>query len=130
MEFLFVAGVIWALYAWATRDSDVTPKPTRRQSDQSTIFPDSRSRTKSSSVRSEANDGESSLQLIRRAIETDRKLNFQYIDQDGEISERTVTPNYFERRHEAQILCLIAHCHLRNASRTFVVRRMRKVSIE
>lgn len=73
---------------------------------------------------------EANTVLIQRAIDSGRLLKFRYIDQDGEVTERTVRPEFLERRHDAQIQCLVAHCYLRGASRTFVIRRMKSIRIE
>ena len=74
-------------------------------------------------------DRESNEELIQHAINSKCDIKFRYVDQDGEITHRTVTPQYIEIRHDNQILCLIGYCHLRNAMRTFIVRKMQKITL-
>ena len=68
--------------------------------------------------------------VIDEAIDYSLTISFRYTDQDGVITSRSVTPQYLERRHEGQILCLVAHCHLRNDTRTFVVAKMENIRLE
>lgn len=130
MEILFFLGVIWAVYAWINRSSNESEKPLGRSANQAKSYSDENNPARSSRGDSDLEHGESSLSLIRRAIEKGCNLSFQYIDQDGEITVRIVTPHHIERRHGAGILCLIAYCYLRNSNRTFVIHRMNKVSIK
>jgi predicted DNA-binding transcriptional regulator YafY len=58
------------------------------------------------------------------AVKTGATLHFRYTDQDGVITTRSVKPLNLERRHETKVLCLVAHCHLRNDERTFVVSKI------
>ena len=130
MEIIIFLGVIWGIYAWFKSGSDESEKPISRRAIPAKSYPGEKNPTRSSRGDSDLEHSESSLLLIRRAIEKECNLSFQYIDQDGEITVRIVTPQHIERRHEAGILCLVAHCHLRNSIRTFVIHRMNKVSIE
>lgn len=68
--------------------------------------------------------------IIDEAIANSLTIFFRYTDQDGVITSRSVTPHHLERRHEGQILCLVAHCHLRNDVRTFVVAKMESIRLE
>ena len=67
--------------------------------------------------------------LIQRALSAKKVVTFSYVDQEGEVTYRTVEPIRLEKRHANQILCLIAYCHLRGAERTFVLHRMRNLKI-
>jgi predicted DNA-binding transcriptional regulator YafY len=126
MEIIVFLGVVWLLYALFTsgsKDSGAVPRDDRRLQQ--------RARPLASRAPSDFSSGaDSSATLIQRAIDAEKALVFRYIDQDGEVTHRTVTPNYLEHRHENNVLCLVAYCHLRGASRTFVVRRMRNLSIQ
>ena len=68
--------------------------------------------------------------MIDEAVDNSLTIFFRYTDQDGVITSRSVTPHYLERRHEGQVLCLVAHCHLRNDMRTFVVAKMENIRLE
>jgi|LauGreDrversion4_2_1035121.scaffolds.fasta_scaffold1275272_1 predicted DNA-binding transcriptional regulator YafY len=122
MEVIIFLGVVWLLYALFTSGSKGSGAAPRDGG---------RARPVASRATSNLSSGADSVAaLIQRAINAEKALAFRYIDQDGEITHRTVTPNYLEHRHENNVLCLVAYCHLRGASRTFVVRRMQKVSIQ
>ncbi len=136
MEFVILIGIAWLVYLWLKKnDTNGAIDPARLHHDRTNqnlnpskldIAVTHRKFADSSSGRSR----ESTTELIQRAIDSKKSLRFKYIDQDGAITHRTVTPNYLESRHDSETLCLIAYCHLRGASRTFVVRRMRQVSVE
>ena len=130
MELLILIGVVWVIWAWTQRDSSTSSSstPPRHHISKSNGTGQRQPLSEVSSHRSAVNE-ESSVELIESAIQSTRLLHFRYVDQEGEVSERTVTPYYLERRHEAQVLCLVAHCHLRNAERTFVVHRMRRLRV-
>lgn len=126
MEVIIFLGVVWLLYALFTSGSKGNGAVSRDDREL-------RERARSVASRAASNfssGADSAAALIRRAIDAEKALVFRYIDQDGEITHRTVTPNYLEHRHDNNVLCLVAYCHLRGASRTFVVRRMRNVSIQ
>jgi predicted DNA-binding transcriptional regulator YafY len=129
MEFLIFIVMIWAFYAWLKSGPDETKE---RANSESKIDKHSLGSQNSSGARinrtSVSGKDESTRLIIVNAIEAGEDLSFDYIDQEGALTERTVTPKYLEARHEDQILCLIAHCHLRDASRTFVIQRMSNLS--
>lgn len=127
MEIIALIGIIWVLYAWIRKDSnpDRTRGPARSDG---TLPPvsDVHKRTRVDSPPRQARGANAAL--IKKAIDQSKSLRFSYVDQDGEITHRTVIPNYLEHRHD--VLCLVAYCHLRNANRTFVVRRMQHLSLQ
>ena len=128
MEFLIFIGIAWILISWLNRDSS-EPKSTDKGAEHET---NPKSRSSSDRERSNSKskfDKEPNSIIIQRAIDSKKNLKFRYIDQEGEISHRNVSPINFETRHENQILCLVAYCHLRGAVRTFVVRRMQKIEL-
>ena len=128
MEILILIGVGWLVYIFFLKNSNQDSSSHRQPDHAKASY--SSSRHQSSRKSNSSYQKESNAVLIQRAIDSGRSLRFRYIDQDGEITERTVTPEYMERRHDAQIQCLVAHCHLRMASRTFVIRRMQNIRIE
>ena len=79
-----------------------------------------------------------SAKFLEKCIDNDETISFTYIDNDGVITERTVTPErifwgYSNRAGDGTKIrtCWVeAHCHMRNASRTFIKDRMSKVSVE
>ncbi len=129
MEIIFLIGVAWLLYAWLKTDSstDQGRRDTGASDTSTSTITERNRKTTNSGSRTEH---EPNAILIQRAIDLKKILEFTYVDMNGEITHRAVTPNYLERRHESNVLCLIAHCHLRGASRTFVVRRMQNVSMQ
>lgn len=128
MEILILIGAGWLVYIFFIKNSNQDSNTQRQNNTVRTTYISDR---RQSSEKSNSNyEKESNAVLIQRAIDSGRLLRFRYVDQDGEITDRTVTPEYIERRHEVQVQCLIAHCHLRGASRTFVIRRMQNICIE
>ena len=127
MEIIFIIGVVWLLYVWFKNDSNAERKsgPDRSEPPPKKIA-DTQSRSGGAPVTGASRTPNAAL--IQQAIDQNKTLKFRYIDQDGEITHRTVTPDYLERRHD--VLCLVAHCHLRNAERTFVVRKMQHVTAQ
>ncbi len=130
MELLLLVGLGVMLWLWLTRDSNNKPSSSGKSA--STI----------EQGRARSAEGENSFDntkfghrrearesLIERAIREGAQVRFRYVDQDGEITTRAVTPIYLERRHDSKILCLTAFCHLRAANRTFVVHRMQDLEI-
>jgi DNA polymerase-3 subunit epsilon len=65
---------------------------------------------------------------LSEAIHSGKRLFIQYMDKDGEISERWVTPK--EVLGLSDYLYLQAYCHTREADRTFRLDRILKVEIE
>lgn len=68
------------------------------------------------------------LALMRLAIRSERKLIFQYQDQHGSASERTVWPfalAFFDR-----VRVLVAWCELRQAFRHFRADRMSQIDLK
>ena len=81
--------------------------------------------------------GSPSAKFLEKCIDNDETISFTYIDNDGVITERTVTPErifwgYSNRAGDGTKIrtCWVeAHCHMRNASRTFIKDKMSKVEI-
>ena len=128
MEILILIGVGWLVYIFFIKNSNQSASSQHLNDIAKTSY--SSARQKSSQRSNSGYVKEPNIVLIQRAIDSGRSLKFRYVDQDGEITKRTVTPKYIERRHDAQIQCLVAHCHLRDASRTFVIRRMQNIYVE
>ena len=127
MEILILVGIVWVVYVWANKGSGSQDKPLKPPPAVAPNYrPESATNTRSNG---RSRNDESNTQLVERAIRSGVKVRFRYIDQQGELTERSVTPLYLERRHAPGVLCLVAHCHLRGAQRTFVVSRMQRVSI-
>jgi hypothetical protein len=70
---------------------------------------------------------EPQVKLLEWAIQSSQKVRFSYEKQNGEKSDRTVTPIDFKTVE--QTLCLEGYCHLRRAKRTFAIKRMRSIRI-
>lgn len=82
---------------------------------------------------------------INRALATGRDLSFRYVKFNRETSKRVVTPRELRKLMPEEMrgladgpsvsmeregtLCLFGHCHLRNASRTFAIHRIRSLRI-
>ena len=128
MEILILIGFGWLIYIFFIKSSNQGSSINSQNDIAKASY--SSTRHKSSRRSNSRYEKESNAVLIQRAIDSGCLLKFRYVDQDGEITERTVTPLYIERRHDAQVQCLVAHCHLRGASRTFVIRRMQNIYIE
>ncbi len=136
MEFLVLIGIAWLVFAWLKKkDANSAANPARVDHERSNLSsepskPDAQIQNRTFVSSSSHPNRETNAALIQRAIDSKKALKFRYVDQDGAITQRTVTPNYLESRHDSETLCLVAYCHLRGASRTFVVRRMQQVSIK
>ena len=65
---------------------------------------------------------------LSEAIHSGKKLFIQYMDKDGEISERWVSPR--EVIGLSDYLYLQAYCHSREADRTFRLDRILSVEAE
>jgi DNA polymerase-3 subunit epsilon len=65
---------------------------------------------------------------LSEAIHSGRRLHIKYMDKNGEISERWITPQ--EVLGLSDYLYLRAHCHTRNAERTFRLDRILEVAVE
>ncbi|MEO1376362.1 MAG: WYL domain-containing protein [Cyanobacteria bacterium J06635_10] len=70
---------------------------------------------------------EPQVKLLKWAIQSNQKVRFSYETRNGEKSKRTVTPINFKTVE--QTLCLESYCHLRNAKRSFALKRMRDIEI-
>jgi predicted DNA-binding transcriptional regulator YafY len=128
MEIFILVGFGCLVYILLNKNSNQQSGSQRQNDIANTTY--SSTRRQSSRKTNYSYEQGSNAELIQQAIDSECFLKFRYVDQDGEITERKVTPEYIERRHDAQIQCLVAYCHLRGASRTFVVKRMHNVSIE
>jgi DNA polymerase III epsilon subunit family exonuclease len=65
---------------------------------------------------------------LGEAIYSNRRLFIKYIDGDGEETERWITPK--QVMGLADYIYLQAHCHLRNAERSFRLDRIVQVMVE
>lgn len=65
---------------------------------------------------------------LSEAIYSGKRLFIKYMDKNGEVSERWVTPK--EVIGLADYIYLRAHCHTRNAERTFRLDRIIEVAVE
>jgi DNA polymerase III epsilon subunit family exonuclease len=65
---------------------------------------------------------------LSEAIYSGKRLFIKYMDKDGEISERWITPK--EVIGLADYIYLRAHCHTRDAERTFRLDRIIEVAVE
>jgi hypothetical protein len=65
---------------------------------------------------------------IQKAIADKEDVEFDYTSQEGEKTHRKITPQRFENRHGW--LHVKGYCHLRNAERTFNIRRMRNLRVK
>lgn len=65
---------------------------------------------------------------LSEAINSGRRLFIKYMDKDGEISERWVSPKQVIGLTD--YIYLQAHCHTRNAERTFRLDRIIEVAVE
>ena len=65
---------------------------------------------------------------LGEAIYSNRRLFIKYIDGDGEETERWITPK--QVMGLADYIYLRAHCHLRNAERSFRLDRIVQVMVE
>jgi len=65
---------------------------------------------------------------LSEAINSGKRLFIKYMDKNGEISERWITPK--EVIGLADYLYLRAHCHTRDAERTFRLDRIIEVAVE
>ncbi len=65
---------------------------------------------------------------LSEAINSGKRLFIKYMDKDGEISERWITPS--EVMGLADYIYLKAYCHTRNAERTFRLDRIIEVAVE
>jgi predicted DNA-binding transcriptional regulator YafY len=130
MEFTLIIGFGAIIWLWLSRNS--LNKPSASEKSDSTIEQGrvgSAEGENSSDNTKVGHRREARESLIESAIREGVRVRFRYLDQDGEITTRTVTPIYLERRHDSKILCLTAFCHLRAANRTFVVHRMQDLEI-
>jgi hypothetical protein len=137
MEFLFLIAIVYLIYLWANsketkplspQNSDQTKTTNKIGSVQlSSNTPNSVYQGSPSEVAQEKK--ETSVSMIESAIKDGRMLKFEYTDPMGEITNRTVTPYTLERRHDKKILCLTAYCHLRGDPRTFVIWRMKRITL-
>ncbi len=120
MGALILIAVIVALFFWINREPDNAPPP---PSEPKPYQPNG------GVASNPPRGGDGKMSVIRRALDSQSNLAFTYVDQQGEMTERTALPLSLERRHENQIWCLNAYCHLRAENRTFVVSRMEGVRI-
>jgi len=65
---------------------------------------------------------------LSEAINSGKRLFIKYMDKDGELSERWISPK--EVIGLSDYIYLQAHCHTRNAERTFRLDRIIEVAVE
>ena len=65
---------------------------------------------------------------LSEAIYSGKRLFIKYMDKNGEVSERWITPK--EVIGLSDYLYLQAHCHTRNAERNFRLDRIIEVAVE
>ena len=78
-----------------------------------------------------------SANFLQSCIDRNKIISFTYIDNDGVITERSVTPKrifwgYSNREggdKKIRTCWLESYCHMRKEDRTFIKDRMSKVSI-
>jgi len=119
VELLILIGLAFGAYFLFTGKQGSSSKSVRAHSRSSSQRSHSRPTTK-----------DFKQKVIDEAIANSEVILFRYTDQDGVITSRSVSPQYLERRHEGQILCLVGHCHLRNDIRTFVVSKMESIRVD
>jgi predicted DNA-binding transcriptional regulator YafY len=136
MEILILAAIGWGIYFWVTRGASKrqppsTIRPPRTRSVDSVYTQKQyQPRTSSKRISRVRKPPKTSVEtIIEYALDRKQALSFQYVDHNGELTVRTVRPLRLERRHENQILCLVAHCNLRKAERNFVVSRMQRLAV-
>ena len=136
MEILILIAIGYGIYLWVTRDtstrhsqSATRPPPTRSVNSSYTQKKYQPHSTHKATTRARTSTKSSGETIIEYALAHKQTLSFQYIDQNGVVTVRTVRPLRLERRHENQILCLVAHCNLRKAERNFVVSRMQRLTV-
>jgi len=82
--------------------------------------------------------GSPSARFLEKCIDEGDSISFTYVDGDGVITDRNVTPEriywgYSNREGRGKKIrtCWVeAFCHMRNDRRTFIKDRMSKVSVE
>lgn len=69
---------------------------------------------------------EQKQEIIRKAIEEQKSISFQYIKGDGSVTLRTINPEVMEEmvHKHTPYPGVSGICHLRNAKRVFHVGRM------
>tara|TARA_B100002003_G_C13928815_1_gene451284 strand:- start:100 stop:765 length:666 start_codon:yes stop_codon:yes gene_type:complete len=67
------------------------------------------------------------VDLIQDAIDNGKVLNFNYQKFHGDKSVRSITPEGFDQRGKS--LCVYGYCYLRDESRIFAIKRMKKLRI-
>lgn len=102
-----------------------SPSPSVRSPQPNSYIPPQTFRKPVSKVETES--VEEQVKLLKWAIQSNQKVRFSYETRNGEKSERTVTPINFKTVE--QTLCLESYCHLRNAKRSFALKRMRDIEI-
>lgn len=117
MEVIIIIGVAWLFIHLASKKgASKLSQPSSSHAGETRDY--------SSPRRDEYRPQSKRERAIVDAVKTGATLHFRYTDQDGVITTRSVKPLNLERRHETKVLCLVAHCHLRNDERTFVVSKI------
>jgi len=137
MEFLFLIAIVYLIHLWLNSKEKKPLSPQASDQTKTTNKTGSiqlSSKTPNSIYQGSPSESaqekkETSVSMIESAIKNGKMLKFKYTDPMGEITNRTVTPYTLERRHDKKFLCLNAYCHLRGDSRTFVIWRMKRITL-
>jgi len=65
--------------------------------------------------------------VLRTAMRSGKRMRIRYRDGRGVLTERVISPIQVTNRFG--VLYLVAHCHLRNASRTFAIDRIEEMAM-
>jgi hypothetical protein len=68
------------------------------------------------------------IEIIQEALDQKQDIVFHYRDNDGDETDRIITPWKWGVLHGVR--CVVGQCHLRNAKRTFLVRRMSAMKLK
>ncbi len=63
------------------------------------------------------------LEKIKKAIESSKKLEIEYVDSKGKETRRVIKPEKIENGK------IIAYCYLRNEWRSFKIDRIKKIEM-
>lgn len=118
MELLVILALAAVIYYLANSGSDSGAPSTRPTTTKI------QKNVRGSTARKPSYTADPKISTLSAALQSSKTIRIRYTDQNGEISTRTVKPLYLEERHDDRILCLVAHCYLRDDTRTFVVSRI------
>ena len=127
MEFLIFIIIVFILYVIENQPAPPTSKPPTSPR----VKPISKPPT-SPGVKPISDIGK-----IKQSIDAGEAISFDYIDSDGVITKRSISPHksYWGNSHRNDPIKTIrtyyieGYCHLRNQNRTFILERMSKIEI-